>query len=570
MLIFFLTEFSRHSFLFSFTCRSNYSVYDGECTYTHLLQAHFSLAHIHTSSCVCTYTHWLKCLSIRFFAYVSHLSISPSPVSCFTHPCCSLTVTSRPFLTLTSTRSCRTYLSQKCRACASPHEQREVWLSGQVRPQHRLWAQEVRQDHFCGQWHDAHWRSRPPMKFSDFSTNTHENTGLFGVLTMFESSVSDVSHDDFALQMESKESMPRETDCLTEREKGREKVLRPVLRSRCQRKVDGTILGVILFRLSENSIRRAQQALLVKIQLRENYIWKSTRWRSRIWSKEIQNTHHSSHYWQPIKMQIKLNEREYICVADCGWRTIFIKKAMQEVAEKFEELKKTLLSRKKLLKTTKVGRIAFAAWSGITHSQSILLRSWLTEQLWRTYVPHQAVITSSSRKRSREVGLPRNTRDNMRIPGNVFDRQHARREPDELHNDSRNWAISLAILRKEGIEKSGSEEPLQSIPSPCFFSKNKEKKSRRQISLMSVTNHAVDLGTKTQSITIPIYLSSEMHLQNSPTWRNFNAGSWIYKLKFAQKQRISRSDCSGSRNRSNQLAEGPHQSKINYRKRCLW
>ena len=36
-------------------------------------------------------------------------------------------------------------------ACASPHEQREVWLSGQVRPQHRLRAQRVRQDHFCGQ-----------------------------------------------------------------------------------------------------------------------------------------------------------------------------------------------------------------------------------------------------------------------------------------------------------------------------------------------------------------------------------------------------------------------------------
>ena len=37
-----------------------------------------------------------------------------------------------------------------------------------------------------------------------------------GVLTMFESSVSHVSHDDFALQIEqieSKESMHRETDC---------------------------------------------------------------------------------------------------------------------------------------------------------------------------------------------------------------------------------------------------------------------------------------------------------------------------------------------------------------------
>ena len=41
-------------------------------------------------------------------------------------------------------------------------------------------------------------------EISDFSKNTHENTGQFGVLTMFESSFSHVSHDDFALQIEDK------------------------------------------------------------------------------------------------------------------------------------------------------------------------------------------------------------------------------------------------------------------------------------------------------------------------------------------------------------------------------
>ena len=61
-----------------------------------------------------------------------------------------------------------------------------------------------------------------------------------------------------------------------------------------------------------------------------------------------------------------------------------------------------------------------------------------------------------------------------------------------------------------------------------------------------------------------------MHLQNSLTKRNFKAGSWISKLRFAQKRRISRSYCSGSWDRSNQLAERPHQSEINYEKRFLW
>ena len=36
-------------------------------------------------------------------------------------------------------------------------------------------------------------------EISDFSNNTHENKGLFGVLTMFESSVFHDSHDDFVL-----------------------------------------------------------------------------------------------------------------------------------------------------------------------------------------------------------------------------------------------------------------------------------------------------------------------------------------------------------------------------------
>ena len=68
----------------------------------------------------------------------------------------------------------------------------------------------------------------------------------------------------------------------------------------------------------------------------------------------------------------------------------------------------------------------------------------------------------------------------MSIPGHVFDCQLARRVPEELHNDSRNLVRLSAILKTEGIEKSGSEEPLQSIPLRCFSEKVKVKKSGRQ------------------------------------------------------------------------------------------
>ena len=103
---FFSTEFFPTDFLkVSYTCSSNYSVYDGVCTHTHLSHAHFlrttrSLHNSHIFMRV-TYTHGSS-LPRRFFAQVSHLSTLFSPVSCLTHLCCSCTVTSRPLPTMTS------------------------------------------------------------------------------------------------------------------------------------------------------------------------------------------------------------------------------------------------------------------------------------------------------------------------------------------------------------------------------------------------------------------------------------------------------------------------------------
>ena len=119
--------------------------------------------------------------------------------------------------------------------------------------------------------------------------------------------------------------------------------------------------------------------------------------------------------------------------------------------------------------------------------------------------------------------MPRNTRENLSIPGNVFDRQHARRVPGELHNDSRNLATSSGIQRKEGIEKNGSEEPLHLT---MLFSKSEENKSRRQISLMSMTNHALgilDLYSKHDNSELSHL--ADACISNSLTKRNFKAGS---------------------------------------------
>ena len=314
----------------------------------------------------------------RFFAHASHVSISLSPVSCLTHPCCSLTVTSRPFLTLTSTRSCRAYLSCKRKACASPHEQREVWLSGQVRSQHRFWAQEVRQDHFCGQWHDAHWRSRPQWN-----------------LWLLE-------------KHRSKESMHRETDCWTDRERGGSVISVAESMSKKSRRNN---LGSHSLRthkefysdervLQEHLEQELNKLFLVKIRIREDETWLSTTWRSRIWNEEIQNTHYSNHsvslnlkddnYGKPIHMQIKLDVREYVCVANRRWRTIFYQESYARSCREIEESKKMLLSGRKYWKTTKIGRISYAAWAGITNSEVSL--SFYDPDLRSSYKRHTFLI----------------------------------------------------------------------------------------------------------------------------------------------------------------------------------
>ena len=61
---------------------------------------------------------------------------------------------------------------------------------------------------------------------SDISKTTHENTGWFGVFTVCETSVSQTSRGDIALQKECKESQPRETVCRQrEREEGEGSVI---------------------------------------------------------------------------------------------------------------------------------------------------------------------------------------------------------------------------------------------------------------------------------------------------------------------------------------------------------
>ena len=136
-------------------------------------------------------------------------------------------------------------------------------------------------------------------------------------------------------------------------------------------------------------------------------------------------------------------------------------------------IEKMLLSGRTLLKTTKIGRISYAAWSGITNSESILLRSWLTEQLWRPTFLIKLLLPRVQESRAAKLEC-REIHERIWV---FLDTFLIVTMLDEILMNytiiqeiwQHRWeSLTMSrILRKEGIENSGSEEPLQSIPLPC-------------------------------------------------------------------------------------------------------
>ena len=235
-------------------------------------------------------------------------------------------------------------------------------------------------------------------EISDFSKNTHENTGLFGVLTMFESSVSHVFHDDFALQIAKKACIgkplarQRERKCFvisaaeTMSKKSRRNSVRSHflqtfrkfysdgwdLRERLQRRARQFILGEKSIQMK--SIPEWVQDGDPKFWPKKFRIRVTTRaWISKTTNVESQSMGRSSSTRERVHLCSRLVMKDHLheesCARSCreNWR-----------------IEKKRLSRGNCWKTVKIGRISCAAWSGITNSESILLRSWLTEQLWRS------------------------------------------------------------------------------------------------------------------------------------------------------------------------------------------
>ena len=128
------------------------------------------------------------------------------------------------------------------------------------------------------------------------------------------------------------------------------------------------------------------------------------------------------------------------------------------------------------------------------------------------------------------------------ISGNVFDSQHARRDSDELYNDSRNLATSSTILRTEGIEKkSESEEPSQSKLISCFSMRARQMSGRWEKSVLCLwLTKAWVLGLVLKAWQFRVISPRRCICKNSLTQWNSRAGSCISEQKFAQRPRNKR------------------------------
>ena len=176
---------------------------------------------------------------------------------------------------------------------------------------------------------------------------------------------------------------------------------------------------------------------------------------------------------------------------------IFIKNAVQEVAEKLKNWKDAAI-RKEITppkKKTKIGRISYAAWSGITNGESIewsatkitrmigiygRLQIFYDPDLLSSYdvptfliklllpqVQESLAAMLECREIHERIWVSPETLSIVNMLDEILVNHTMIREI---------WRHYWRLWEKKEIENSGSEEPLQSIPLPCFSVRAKREK----------------------------------------------------------------------------------------------
>ena len=200
---------------------------------------------------------------------------------------------------------------------------------------------------------------------------------------------------------------------------------------------------------------------------------------------------------------------EYACVADWGWKIIFIKNAMQEVAEKLKKWEYAAV--KEITKNNE-------NWNNSLRSMIRNHEQWVCSFTIWTYWAVETYLRSSSSsyyielKKSVAAKLECcETQERIWVFLETF---LVVNMLDEILKNfffySRNLATPSGIADEvdDSEKRSWEQWERRTIAINTFtllFSKSEEKTSRRQISLMSMTNHVLGLWTSS-GMTLPSYL----------------------------------------------------------------
>ena len=222
----------------------------------------------------------------------------------------------------------------------------------------------------------------PDHNISDFSRTTNEKTLVNSVFPQCLNPLfCTFLIGDFVLQRESKigktvarqrEREEREGFAISVAKLMSMKSRRNRIRSHCL-----TENSILMIEIPEDTWNQALHKLFsVKIQIRQASTRLGTTWRSKIWNEEIQNTKHSSH-----SVSQRLQVLEAIPWTD-------------QAHGDGGPSSSRMLCQKLQRNFTKIGKISYAAWSGITYNESIQVRrlpellvyvedAKITEQLWQ-------------------------------------------------------------------------------------------------------------------------------------------------------------------------------------------
>ena len=166
--------------------------------------------------------------------------------------------------------------------------------------------------------------------------------------------------------------------------------------------------------------------------------------------------------------------REFFCVANWGWRIIFIKNAIQEVAEK---LKNWEYAAGRKGNTEKQRRLEESLTQHDQESRTVslffcdpdLLSSYdiptFLIKLLLLRVQESRAATLECREIHERIWVFLETFLTVNMLDEILKNYTIIQEIWQHHRES---LMISRILRTEGIEKSGSEKPLDSILLPCF------------------------------------------------------------------------------------------------------